>query len=51
MRSFHRRCERVRNGRSGKLKWNPDKERFVDYDSANAMLSRPRRAPWKLPKV
>lgn len=34
-----------------KLTWNPDTERFVGDDSANAMLARPRRAPWKLPKV
>jgi hypothetical protein len=32
-----------------KLRWNPDTERFVGDDSANAMLSRTMRAPWKLP--
>jgi predicted dehydrogenase len=32
-----------------KLKWDPEKEQFVGDDSANAMLTRPMRAPWKLP--
>jgi predicted dehydrogenase len=32
-----------------KLKWDPKKERFVDDDSANALLSHKMRAPWKLP--
>ncbi|MHC1764088.1 MAG: Gfo/Idh/MocA family protein [Verrucomicrobiia bacterium] len=32
-----------------KLKWDPDREQFVSDDSANALLSRPMRAPWKLP--
>ncbi len=31
-----------------KLQWDPDKERFVNDDEANAMLSRPIRAPWHL---
>ena len=30
-----------------KLKWDPQSHRFDDAE-ANAMLSRPRRAPWKL---
>ncbi len=34
-----------------KLRWNPDEERFVGDDSANAMRSRPMRAPWELPRV
>ncbi len=31
-----------------KLKWDPDKERFVDDDAANKLLSRPMRAPWRI---
>ena len=31
-----------------KLKWDPGAERFPDNDEANAMLSRPMRAPWTL---
>ena len=31
-----------------KLRWDPVKERFPDDDEANALLSRPMRAPWKL---
>jgi len=29
-----------------KLYWDPDKERFVNDDEANSMLSRPQRAPY-----
>ena len=29
-----------------KLKWDPDKERFINDDEANSMLSRPQRAPY-----
>ena len=32
-----------------KLKWDPVKEVFIGDDTANAMLWRPMRAPWKLP--
>ncbi len=39
----------IRVGR--KLKWDPEQERFIGDDSANGMLSRPMRAPWKLPVV
>ena len=30
----------------GKLHWDPQRERFIDNDSANAMLSRPQRYPY-----
>jgi hypothetical protein len=30
----------------GKLYWDPNRERFVDNDKANSMLSRPQRAPY-----
>ena len=28
------------------LHWDPAKERFINDDAANAMLSRPQRAPY-----
>jgi len=31
-----------------KLKWDPQKERFIDNELANRMLSRPMRSPWHL---
>jgi len=31
-----------------KLHWNPDKERFLNDEQANRMLSRPMRSPWHL---
>ena len=34
-----------------KLKWDPVKEQFLGDDAANAMLDRPRRDPWQLPKL
>jgi predicted dehydrogenase len=34
-----------------KLKWDPEKERFVDDAEANAMLSRKQREPWTLDNV
>ncbi len=30
----------------GVLKWDPKKEKFIDNDTANSMLSRPQRAPF-----
>lgn len=34
-----------------RLKWDPDKEQFIDDDEANKMVSRPRRKGFELPKV
>lgn len=34
-----------------KLKWDPAKEVFPGDAEANALLDRPRRKPWELPKV
>ncbi len=31
-----------------KLRWDPNHERFQDDDTANSMLSRPMRSPWRL---
>ncbi len=31
-----------------KLRWNPEREQFVDDEEANGMLSRPMREPWNL---
>ncbi len=31
-----------------KLRWNPEKEVFLNDDGANRMLSRPMRSPWHL---
>jgi predicted dehydrogenase len=39
----------VRLGKKKVLKWDPAGERFSNDDEANAMLSRPMRAPWQLP--
>jgi predicted dehydrogenase len=36
----------IKTGRT--LKWDPKAERFENDDGANALLSRPMRAPWKL---
>ena len=36
----------IRLGR--KLRWNPEKERFVNDDEANRLLRRPMRSPWTL---
>jgi hypothetical protein len=36
----------IRLGR--KLRWDPEKEQFVNYEQANRMLSRPMRSPWHL---
>lgn len=34
-----------------KLRWNPQREEFVDDKQANGMLSRPQREPWTLAHV
>ena len=31
-----------------KLQWDPDKERFINNDQANRLLSKPLRAPWNV---
>ncbi len=36
----------IQTGR--KLRWDPDAERFINDDSANRLLSRPMRSPWRL---
>jgi predicted dehydrogenase len=37
----------IKTGR--KLRWDPEQEQFVGDEAANAMRSRPLRAPWKMP--
>lgn len=34
-----------------KLRWDPEKELFIDDEEANKLLSRPRRKGYELPKV
>ncbi len=31
-----------------KLRWDPEKEQFINDPEANALLDRPMRAPWKI---
>jgi predicted dehydrogenase len=31
-----------------KLRWDPDKEQFINDNTANRLLSRPMRSPWHL---
>ena len=37
----------LRLGRE-KLRWNPEAERVLDDDKANAMLTRESRKPWAI---
>jgi hypothetical protein len=37
----------IQTGR--KLHWDPQREEFVNDSSANGLLTRALRAPWKLP--
>ncbi|MBI4660574.1 MAG: Gfo/Idh/MocA family oxidoreductase [Verrucomicrobia bacterium] len=34
-----------------KLRWDPERWRFVGDEGANGWLDRPRRDPWQMPKV
>jgi hypothetical protein len=34
-----------------RLRWDPVKEEFPDDPEANALLDRPRRAPYQLPET
>jgi hypothetical protein len=34
-----------------RLRWDPDRETFLDDDDANQFLQRPMRAPYQLPDV
>ncbi|KPK44931.1 MAG: hypothetical protein AMJ65_01520 [Phycisphaerae bacterium SG8_4] len=36
----------IRLGR--KLRWDPDREEFINDETANRMLTRPMRSPWRL---
>ena len=38
----------VRLGKKKILRWDPAAERFTNDDDANAMLTRPMRAPWRI---
>ena len=29
------------------LKWNPEQEQFIDNETANRLLTRPMRGPWR----
>ena len=33
------------------LRWDPEAEAFLDDDEANAMRSRPQRAPYSMDRV
>ena len=34
-----------------KVRWDPSNERFIDDPEATRMMDRPRRDPWRLPKL
>lgn len=50
----HRSCTLVNLGKIAiqlgrKLRFDPEKQRFIDDDAANRLINQPMRAPWHLP--